>query len=259
MTIEQFTRQAQGYARSATIRNDDVLRRLVELAELSADYTTLDLACGPGLVVCAFAPHVRHATGIDITPAMLDQARQLQAEKRLRNISWIEGDVTRLPFARGEFSVVTSRYAFHHFPEPLAVLKEMIRVTKPGGTILIADSAPAAAKADAFNRMEKLRDPSHVRAMSLEEWRQLLTEAGLTPSHIEQFRLAGDLDSLLARSFPADGDEARIRALFENALEEDFLDVQPRRDGESIVYGFPIAIFEAHTAGDVDRASRGVE
>jgi ubiquinone/menaquinone biosynthesis C-methylase UbiE len=254
MTIDQFTRQAQGYARSATIRNDGVLRRLVELAELSADSATLDMACGPGLVVCAFAPHVRHATGIDITPAMLDQARQLQAEKGLRNITWVEGDVMRLPFADGEFSVVTSRYAFHHFADPLAVLRETIRVTKPGGTVLIADSAPAATKADAFNRMEKLRDPSHVRALSIEEWRQLLARAGLTPSHVEQFRLAGDLDSLLARSFPAAGDEARIRQVFEAALEEDFLDVEPRREGEKIVYGFPIALFKVHTADEVDRA-----
>jgi ubiquinone/menaquinone biosynthesis C-methylase UbiE len=248
MTIEQFTRQAKGYAHSATIRNDDVLKRFVELAELRAEDTTLDVACGPGLVVCAFAPHVRHATGIDITPAMLDQARELQTEKALKNISWIEGDVTRLPFANRMFSVVTSRYAFHHFSEPLAVLREMIRVTKPGGTILIADSAPEVNKADAFNRMEKLRDPSHVQALSIDEWGQLLTEAGLVAPHIEQFRLGGDLASLLARSFPADGDEARIRQMFEIALEEDFLDVQPRREGEKIVYGFPIAIFKAHSA-----------
>jgi ubiquinone/menaquinone biosynthesis C-methylase UbiE len=245
MTIDQFTRQAQGYARSTTIRNDDVLKRFVALAKLSANDTTLDVACGPGLVVCAFAPHVRHATGIDITPAMLEQARQLQAEKGLRNVSWIEGDVSRLPFADGEFSVVTSRYAFHHFADPRAVLREMIRVMKPGGAIVIADSAPAATKAEAFNRMEKLRDPSHGRALSIEKWEQLLAEAGLTLSHFEQFRLAGDLDSLLARSFPADGGEARVRQMFEAALEEDFLDVQPRRESGGIVYGFPIVIFKA--------------
>jgi ubiquinone/menaquinone biosynthesis C-methylase UbiE len=245
MTIDQFTRQAQGYARSATIRNDDVLKRFIELAELRVEDTALDVACGPGLVVCAFAPHVRHATGIDITPAMLDQARQLQADKGLRNIAWVEGYGSHMPFADGEFSVVTSRYAFHHFASPLAVLREMMRVTRPDGTILIADSAPSAAMADAFNRMEKLRDPSHARALSIEEWGQLLTEAGLTLSHVEQFRLAGDLDSLLARSFPAEGDEARIRQMFEDALEEDFLDVQARREGGRIVYGFPIGILKA--------------
>jgi ubiquinone/menaquinone biosynthesis C-methylase UbiE len=247
MTIDQFTRQAEGFAHSAAIRNEDALARVVAWAGLNAEVVTLDVACGPGLVVCAFAPHVRHATGIDLTPAMLDQARRLQAEKGLTNIEWVEGDVAHLPFADGEFSVVTARYAFHHFPDPLGVLREMIRVTKPGGTILIADTAPAAEKAEAFNRMEKLRDPSHVRALTIEEWRELFAEAGLAFSHLERFRLAGELDSLLARSFPAEGDEARIRRMFADALAHDYLDVEPRRVGDGIVYGFPIAILKGRT------------
>jgi ubiquinone/menaquinone biosynthesis C-methylase UbiE len=245
MTIDQFTRQARGYAQSATIRNDGVLARFVEWADLRADDETLDVACGPGLVVCALAPHVHRATGIDLTPAMLDQARQLQAEKGLKNVTWVQGDVSRLPFADGEFSVVTSRYSFHHFSNPLAVLPEMLRVAKPGGTILIADSAPSSERADAFNHTERLRDPSHIRALAAGEWTALFQEAGLTPSRIEHFRLAGDLDSLLSRSFPHEGDEARIRKMFEDALEEDFLDVEPRRESGKIVYGFPIAMLKA--------------
>jgi ubiquinone/menaquinone biosynthesis C-methylase UbiE len=244
-TIGQFTLQARRYAASATIRSDEVLRRIVALAELKADDRTLDVACGPGLVVCAFAPFVRQAEGIDLTPAMLEQARLLQAEKGLRNVTWREGDVSRLPYEDGAFTVVTSRYAFHHFPDPLAVLLEMARVTRPGGTILVIDSAPAVDKAEAFNAMEKLRDPSHVRALTVEEWTELFDVAGVTPSHLEPFRLAGDLDSLLSRSFPLEGDEARIRGMFEDSLREDFLDVRPRREGAQMVYGFPIAIIKA--------------
>jgi ubiquinone/menaquinone biosynthesis C-methylase UbiE len=245
MTIDQFTRQAQGYASSATIRNDEVLNRMVALAGLTTYDAMLDVACGPGLVICAFAPFVGHATGIDLTPAMLEQARRLQAEKGLCNITWKEGDVTQLPYDEAEFAAVTSRYAFHHFVDPLKVLREMTRVTKAGGTILIVDSMPAAEKADAFNRMEKLRDPSHTRALPAEEWVRLFGEAGLTLSQLESFRLDGDLDSLLARSFPLEGDEAWIRAMFEDALADDFLDVQPRRENGKIVYGFPIGIFKA--------------
>lgn len=245
MTIDQFTRQARGYASSAAIRNEEVLNHMVELAELRADDVTLDVACGPGLIVCALAPRVRHATGIDLTPAMLEEARQLQRARGLTNVTWIQGDVTRLPFADGAFSVVTSRYAFHHFTAPETVLREMSRVTRPGGTILVADSAPAAEKAEAFNRVERLRDPSHVRALTLEEWTSLFAAAGLICSQVESFRLAGDLDSLLARSFPNEGDEAQIRKMFMDALEEDFLDLQPRREGAKIVYGFPIAMFKA--------------
>jgi ubiquinone/menaquinone biosynthesis C-methylase UbiE len=248
MTIEQFTRQAQHLRAAATIRNAEALNRMVELAELSAEDLTLDVACGPGLTVCAFAPHVRHSTGIDLTPAMLDEARQLQREKGLANITWNQGDVAELPYADGSFSVVTSRYAFHHFRDPLGVLGEMIRVTKSGGTLLISDSAPAAAKSDAFNQMEKLRDPSHVRALTVNEWMNLFRATDLVVDHRETFRLVGDLDSLLARSFPNQGDDRVIRQMFESALQDDFLDLEPRREEARIAYGFPIAVFRARKA-----------
>lgn len=248
ITVDQFTLQASGFARSTTIRNDEVLNRIAALAELSSNDLTLDVACGPGLVACAFAPKVLHATGIDITPAMLDQARQLQLDKHLHNVTWAEGDVMRLPYADGKFSVVTSRYAFHHFADPPAALREMRRVARSGGTIMVVDSAPAKGKAEAFNRMEKLRDPSHMRALPLDEWKELFGSAELALSHVEAFRLEGDLDSLLSRSFPQEGNEKLIRAMFESALENDFLDVRPRKDGSNITYGFPIAILKGNKA-----------
>jgi ubiquinone/menaquinone biosynthesis C-methylase UbiE len=247
-TVNQFTLQASGYARSATIRNDEVLSRITTLAELSDDDVTLDVACGPGLVVCAFAPKVLRATGIDITHAMLEQARRLQVERGLQNVTWAEGDVRRLPYADATFTVVTCRYAFHHFADPAAVLSEMRRVMRPGGTIMVVDSSPAREKAEGFNKMEKLRDPSHVRALTEKEWRELFGAASVALSHVETFRLAGDLDSLLSRSFPLEGDEKLIRAMFETALESDFLDVQPRKDGANITYGFPIAILKGKKA-----------
>lgn len=243
--VDQFSRQAAGYAASATIRNDDVLKRMVDLVAPARSDELLDVACGPGLVVCAFAPHVQSATGIDLTPAMLNQARRLQAERNLKNVSWVEGDVNRLPFADGAFSIVTSRYAFHHFAEPGRVLSEMVRVTRPGGTILVVDSAPAPEKVKAFNAMERLRDSSHQKALTVHEFAALFAAAGVASSHVEQFRLAGDLDALLSRSFPLDGDEARIRAMFEAALDEDFLDVEPLREDCTIAYGFPIGMFKA--------------
>src|SRR4029453_9168085 len=97
--------------------------------------TVLDVACGPGLVVCAFAKVVRHATGIDITPAMLDPAGAYAAERGLTNVPWRQGDVLPLPWPDASFTVVTSRFAFHHFLDPLAVLHEMKRVATPGGGV----------------------------------------------------------------------------------------------------------------------------
>ena len=135
----------------------------------------------------------RHVTGIDLTPAMLEQARALQRQQGLENLTWQEGDVLPLPYADHSFSIVSTRFAFHHFEDPLAVLKEMRRVCRPGGRVVVADSAPAAGKADAFNRMERLRDPSHVRALSPEELRALFTEAGLPAPRVQPDLLPGDI------------------------------------------------------------------
>src|SRR5271166_6160520 len=158
--LDQFTRQAIPFASAPAIRNTDALNRIVQMAQAGPDDTVLDVACGPGLLVCAFARVVRHATGIDLTPAMLEQARKLQMESGLANITWQQGDVESLPYPDGAFSIVASRFALHHLQDPLAVLKEMRRVCAAGGRMVVADSAPAADKADAFNRMERLRDPS---------------------------------------------------------------------------------------------------
>ena len=243
--VDQFTRQAAQFAQSATARNEDLLRTILRMAEPQQSETMLDVACGPGMLACAFAPHVRHATGIDLTPAMLEQARAAQQKQSLVNLSWDCGDVTALPYADGTFDIVTCRYAFHHFPDPLAVLNEMRRVCAPGGRVVVVDSAPSREKSAAFNAMEKLRDPSHTRALPPEELTTLYAEAGLPEPRMEHFRLALDLDSFLARSYPREDDEPRLKALFESALKEDTLDLQPRQIDGQIHFFVPTAILAA--------------
>src|ERR1700686_3312337 len=93
---DQFTRQATPFSTAAPIADAGALDMIVEAAAAGPGDTVLDVACGGGIVVCAFARHVRHATGIDMTPAMLDRARHLAAEKGIANVTWREGDVARL-------------------------------------------------------------------------------------------------------------------------------------------------------------------
>jgi ubiquinone/menaquinone biosynthesis C-methylase UbiE len=240
--LDQFTRQAVPFSSAPAIRNLEALNRVVELAAAGPEDTALDVACGPGLLVCAFARVVRHATGIDLTPAMLEQARELQRQQGLQNVTWRQGDVLPLPYADGEFSIVSARFAFHHFLDPLAVLKEMRRVCRAGGRIVVADSSPAPGKADAFNAVERLRDPSHVRAMPAEELREMFVSAGLSEPRVESYRLEGELEDLLRRSFPNEGDADRIREIFERSIEGDGLDMATRRKDGKIYYGFPVAI-----------------
>lgn len=240
--LDQFTRQAEPFARAQAIRSPEALDRIVQMAETGPEDTVLDVACGPGLLACAFARVARHAVGVDITPAMLEQARKTQVEQGLENVSWQSGDVLSLPYPDHHFSIVVSRFVFHHLLDPLAALKEMKRVCKPGGRVVVADMAPAPEKAEALNAMERLRDPSHARAMPLEELRSLFAQAGLPKPRVDRYRLEGELEDLLQRSFPKEGDADRIRNIFADSLADDALDLATRRVNGRIFFSYPVAI-----------------
>lgn len=246
--LDQFTRQAVPFAQAQAIRNKEALEGIVKMAAAGPADTSLDVACGPGLLACAFARVVRHAVGIDLTPAMLDQARKTQAEQELTNVTWQQGDVTALPYPDAHFSIVSSRFAFHHLLEPLVALKEMNRVCKPGGRVVVADMAPVAEKASALNAEERLRDPSHTRAMPLEELRGLFAKAGLPDPRVETYRLGGELEDLLWRSFPNEGDADRVRQIFVDSLKDDALDLATRRENGKTLYAFPVAVLVATRA-----------
>lgn len=245
--VDQFTRQAVPFSTAPGIKDEEALALIVRESGAGPDDTVLDVACGPGLVVTAFARVVRHATGIDITPAMLERARELAAELGLTNVRWDHGDVTRLPYADASFSIVSSRFAFHHFLEPAAVLGEMRRVCKPGGTIVITDLLASAdpAKAAAFHRMEILRDPSHVRALTASELETLVGEAGLALRRSASYRLRVEVEGMLQRSFPAEGDAERIRAIFAASVADDALGLGTHRKGDEIRFAYPVAILVA--------------
>jgi ubiquinone/menaquinone biosynthesis C-methylase UbiE len=243
--LDQFTRQAAPFAGSASIRNEEALNRIVQWAGTAPDDTVLDVASGPGLLVCAFARVANHATGVDMTPAMLEQAHKLQQEKRLTNVSWQPGDVYALPFPQPQFSIVSSRFAFHHFQDPLAALKEMKRVCRPGGRLVVADMAPLPEKAAALNAAELLRDPSHARALPEQELRQLFAQAGLPDPQVNHYRVEGEMEELLARSFPNDGDADRLRKIFADSIPDDALDLNTRREDGKIYYSFPVAVLVA--------------
>lgn len=244
VVIDQFTRQAAPFANAAGMRDEDALRLLVEFSGANDSDTVLDVACGPGLVVAAFARACRHVTGIDITPAMIGKAREHAAALALTNVDWHTGDVLPLPFAGRAFSVVVSRYAFHHFPDPGAVLTEMARVCARPGRIVVADIAASddPARAAALNRMERLRDPSHARALTLGELRGLFARTGLPEPRATFYEVRADLDRLLATSFPAPDDIPTIRKMFADSIANDGLGMKTQAKSDKILLSYPIAV-----------------
>src|SRR3989475_12532454 len=110
--LDQFTRQATPFATAPGIRDEAALKLIVECSGAGPEDTVLDVACGPGLVVAAFARVVRHATGIDITPAMLERARAHAAELALTNVTWRHGGVLPRPGPDAAFASATCGIAF---------------------------------------------------------------------------------------------------------------------------------------------------
>jgi SAM-dependent methyltransferase len=241
---DQFTRQAIPFSTAAPISDEHALAKIVAAGRPSSEDDVLDLACGGGLIVCAFAPDVRHATGIDMTPAMLERARALAAERQLENVTWQQGDVRSLPWPDASFDIVVTRFSFHHFENPLAALREMRRVCRPEGRVIVVDmyASDEKAKAEAWNRLEVLRDPSHVRALSLGELTDLFREAGLPEPAVGHYELRGDVRGLLSRSFPLPGDADRVTGLFAAQAERDTMGIDVRREGERLLYVYRVAI-----------------
>lgn len=242
---DQFTRQAGVFASVPELHGAEALALLVDAANPGPVHSTLDIACGPGSVVVAMAKRARHATGLDATEAMLDQARALATTEGVSNVTWAEGSVYALPFAPQSFDIVTCRFAFHHFTCPLAALAEMVRVCRPGGVVLVCDAVASddKAKADAFNRMERHRDPSTVEFLTLGALRDLFAAAELPQPEQKFFQVPDEAGSAVARSFPDDA--ATVLHLFEEAVEGDRMGLNTRREGSKIIFAYPAVILTA--------------
>lgn len=239
--IDQFSRQAVPFAQVPG--HLDAMELLLAMARPSRGDSVLDVACGPGLVACAFAGHSGSVTGIDITPAMIAQAEKRQQEQGLANLFWRIGDVLPLPYEDGCFSLVITRYSFHHFLNPGAVLAEMIRVCRPGGRVLVADVAIAPEKAKAYDRLERLRDPSHTHALTTDEFAALFSGSGLTGCRQSTYGVEIELEAQLRASFPREGDAERLREMIVSDIGVDALGISPRRQGDTVVYTVPIGVF----------------
>jgi SAM-dependent methyltransferase len=215
---------------------------LLDMAGVGGGDELLDIACGPGLVACAAAARAKRVVGIDLTPAMIEQARSLQAKLGLGNLEWRIGDVASLPFESASFAAVTTRYSLHHFGDPDMVLAEMVRVAKTGGRVAIADMVLPRSKAAVYDRMERLRDPSHVRTLSREELGSLAVAAGIRELRWADYLFEIDLARLMRASFPRFGDAERVQAMFEADLGVDAMGLSLSRNGGEIRLAYPVSI-----------------
>ena len=215
----EFTKQARSLAGSPVHRDPALLRELVELSGVRAGDRVLDIACGPGLVAQAFAALTSRVIGIDLTEGMLREA----GNRARLPIALVRGEAERLPFLSGTIDLGVMRYTVHHLTRPGEVARELARVLKPGARALILDEicSDDPAKAAYHNRIEWLRDPSHVRALSAAELTALFTGAGLRieaayPGHLDM-----EFEEWSSRTFQSTERIAQAAELMRTCLERD--------------------------------------
>jgi ubiquinone/menaquinone biosynthesis C-methylase UbiE len=239
--ISQFTQQAVPFTQLSG--HLDSLDLLIKMSGVNVNNTVLDVASGPGLVAASFAKHSQHVECLDLTPAMLVQARNKAKEEGIENMSFREGDAMNLPYENNYFDVVITRYSFHHFIEPSKVLQEMIRVCKPGGCVLVADVAIDDKYMERFNIIEALRDSSHVKALSVDEFEALFSSEQFVNCLKSNYLVDVELEKQLSVSFPKAGDAEKIRTLITNDVGFNRTGFNPKIVDGKVSYSYPISIY----------------
>ena len=204
-----FGKRAEGYVKSASHVDQEVIHRVGKMCGDLRGKTALDVATGTGHVAIGLAPMARAVVGLDLTRRMLEFAREEAGKRSLTNIAWVRGDVRSLPFPDGSFQAVTCRRAPHHFPHIDESLLEMARVLSDEGPLVIDDrSVPDDAEIDGvMNHLDILHDRSHVREYGRREWEAMLRKAGFTGIEVHEYRRHLPLSTMTWNADPSDAEE----------------------------------------------------
>lgn len=237
---KQFTKTLDAFSKFAVRDSAETVAARVAFAKAQPDDLLLDVACGPGTLVLAFAPLVKFARGVDVTAAMLKRAAEYQREQKITNAAFDRADAEHLPYPDAAFNLVTCQFAFHHLAKPEAVLMEMLRVTGREGHLMVIDTvAPESdEKWELHNRVESIRDPSHTASLRLTGFLSMFEQFGLEvvrqklkrqPRSFNQWVLRAGLDPSQARYQEA-------RKLIEDSIATDGagFSAQPQ-DGDLVI------------------------
>ena len=184
---DMWSDRAEAYRTSTTHMRGDDLEALVVMCEPGEGLKALDVATGGGHVARRLREEGCEVVTVDSSPGM-----QPDVLSRAED----------LPFDDGSFDVVTCRIAAHHFPDIAKAVAEMTRVSNR--LVVIEDTLYLSEQQE---EAERLRDPSHVRSYSEDEWKELLVGAGVEVEQVEFFEKIHPLADWLART-GCEGDEA---------------------------------------------------
>ena len=167
-------------AQAPAFSAEAITNRFQEAISCKRSGVMLDLACGPAMLLASLALAMRLSVGVDVTPKMIQMARAKCRAASPANTQFVESLAERLPFATAAIDCVVTRLSIHHFLDPLIVLREVKRVLKSDGLLVIGDliSSDDPTERRLHNALEQLRDPSHIRMLAESELLEVVNAAG---------------------------------------------------------------------------------
>jgi SAM-dependent methyltransferase len=198
-----WSQRAEAFRESPTHREGPDLDLLVEWCDPGPDVKALDVATGGGHVA-------RRLREEGCTVVTVDPAPGMKAD--------VVAPADHLPFEDGSFDVVTCRIAAHHFPDITAAVAEMARVSNR--LLVIEDNL---FRGEQVEQAERLRDPTHVRCYSEDEWKELLTDAGFEVEQVHRFERRQSVDAWLERVDTPPDAAVRIKELLADRIEDGML------------------------------------
>ena len=195
--INFFNRNAKNYASSKSHMYGKDLDLLISMLNPKENQKALDLGTGPGFVSSKLAEKTSISIGIDLTPHMLDIANKRAINTP--NLVFVKGDVTSLPFPDNSFDLVTCRRVAHHVMKKEKMIEEARRVLKSGGKLGLTDILkPMGDKLNLLDKLEKIRDPTYINSLSLDNWFKLLKEHALKMEDFKVFKVNETFESWLS-------------------------------------------------------------
>jgi ubiquinone/menaquinone biosynthesis C-methylase UbiE len=245
-TAEAWSKLGDNYAASNVHKFGPSLAKLIALARPNEHDVCLDIGTGAGHTAAALAQYAKQVYGLDPAEGMLKAAGESYGY--LTNLEFTPGSSEDTGFPDNTFDIVTARHTLHHHPSMPRTLSEIKRILKPGGRLVIVDEiTPNENVNDWYHRLEVAKDPTHVRAYYVEEWKAFIKEAGLTwilGDADTKYHL--DVESWIQRAKASDEQAEKVRQLFREANpESQKLFTIVYKDGNAITFDMPVMVMLA--------------
>jgi ubiquinone/menaquinone biosynthesis C-methylase UbiE len=191
--------------------------RLEDWLQVEGDERALDVGAGTGAFAFAIAPRVREVVALEIDEGMAAQARADAPP----NVEVVVGDGEHLPFEDFSFDLSATLRTLHHTKRPELLVAELVRVTKPGGTILVVDQLAPNDPLASFEltRFEHARDPSTIRILADVDLRGLFDSNNLVLRREEVLRESRDIEAYLDLAGCEGAERERARNLVPSGYE----------------------------------------